>query len=181
MTKRQVQKKPLRPRSRNARSSAKAAHGVVKDNPEQGIDASAAALYDSLASIARQVRAADLPDGLSIERLRLLGTIRQCGPIRLTDLAARESLSLAATSRSVATFDESGLVRKKRGADDARSVRLTITKKGERTFIRGIRKFFLSWVNAVEQLEPGQFNSLIALMGKARSPGAENWDSAPRK
>lgn len=169
MAKRTARKRPKGKITRNGPLAGSTARRETAAKWGSDVDVSSAALYDALSSIARQVQAQELPYRLTIERLRILGTVRARGPICLTHLAEAESISLAASSRAATSLERGGYIQKSRAESDLRTVLLTITRNGERAFLAGIRAFFLNWVRAVENLNSEQFDSYDSLLHRARS------------
>jgi len=71
------------------------------------------------------------PSGLRVNQFALLRTLRRCGPMRITDLAARELIDRTALSRNLDPLVERGLVEVVRGRD-ARTREVALTAAGRR-------------------------------------------------
>lgn len=126
-------------------------------------------VYDAVARLARQLRSAQLPDGMTLERLSTLGAIRAREPVSLSDLAAMESVSAGAMSRSVAALEAQGLIARKQHAEDARTVLLTTTAKGERLFTRTLHDYISHLVETLGGMSEEQraaIQEILARVGK---------------
>lgn len=71
------------------------------------------------------------PSGLRLTQFALLRAVQRGGPIRISDLAARELLDRTALSRNLDPLIERGLVAAVRGRD-ARTREVAITAEGRR-------------------------------------------------
>lgn len=65
-------------------------------------------------------------------QLSAMVTIEEHGPLRLSDLARREAVSVPTMSRVLAALDEQGLVVRTPDPQDARGVLVTLSDEGER-------------------------------------------------
>ena len=116
----------------------------------------ATTVYDAVARLARQLRSAKLPTGLTIERLSTLGAIRANEPISLSNLAAMESVSVGAMSRSVTALETQGLVRRKTHAADGRAILLTSTARGKRVFTQALKDYVAHLVETLSSVGEDQ-------------------------
>ncbi len=71
--------------------------------------------------------------GLSPSQVSALVTVDECGPLRISTLATRESLSAPAATRVVATLEEAGLVTRCADPDDKRASLISLTRSGGET------------------------------------------------
>lgn len=135
----------------------------------------ATSIYDAVARLARQLRSAKLPRGLTLERLSTLGAISANEPISLSRLAAMESLSVGAMSRSVGALERQGLVRRKTQADDGRAVLLSTTAKGNRVFAQTLEDYVSHLVETLSTLSEDQRTAIHRILVRLEgfSPGAE--------
>jgi DNA-binding MarR family transcriptional regulator len=90
----------------------------------------------ALARLNRALRNADPSMELTESQLFTLGTLNAYGPLRLSDLAAREHVSAPTATRLVTSLEERGLVRRQSNPDDRRSSLLAATALGRRTLDR---------------------------------------------
>ena len=65
-------------------------------------------------------------------QLSAMVTVEEHGPLRLSELARREAVSVPTMSRVLAALDEQGLVVRTPDPQDARSVLVTLSDEGER-------------------------------------------------
>jgi len=99
--------------------------------PALGVE-DAQRLQQSLGRIARRMRSRT-SDGLTPSQLTCLGAIVALGPVRVSDVAAREGINPTALSRVLARLDESELIVRTPDPNDRRSAMLAATRKGRRT------------------------------------------------
>ena len=97
-------------------------------------------LHSMAIHLLRHARVADRETGLSPERLSLLSLLVYAGPHTLSQLALAEQVSRPAISRSVKALVEDGMVVRRRGTADRRSVTITATAKGRRLMEAGRRR-----------------------------------------
>ena len=71
--------------------------------------------------------------GLSPSQVSALVTVDECGPLRISTLATRESLGAPAATRVVATLEEAGLVTRCADPDDKRASLISLTRSGGET------------------------------------------------
>jgi DNA-binding MarR family transcriptional regulator len=74
--------------------------------------------------------------GLTPTRISLLNTIDMLGPLRLTELAAEESINPTMLSRIVADLGESGLIDRLQDPQDKRAALVTTTREGRKLIER---------------------------------------------
>lgn len=70
------------------------------------------------------------PAGVTLSQWKVLGTLWQDEPLRVTDLAARMRLDQAATSRLVARLERLGHLDRSPHPSDGRSTQLTLSEAG---------------------------------------------------
>jgi DNA-binding MarR family transcriptional regulator len=99
--------------------------------PSLGIE-DAQRLQQALGRIARRLRSRT-SDGLTPSQLTCLGAIVKLGPVRVSDVAAREGINPTALSRVIARLDEAELIVRTPDPNDRRSAMLAATRKGRRT------------------------------------------------
>ncbi len=80
----------------------------------------------------RALQAADRESGCSAAQLSALGVLIYLGVSTLSDLAARERISLPTASRIIDSLVKSGLVARQSDGSDRRAVQLRATERGKR-------------------------------------------------
>jgi DNA-binding MarR family transcriptional regulator len=78
------------------------------------------------------LRAAILPQGMSLTQASALATLRAEGPQRVTDLAAREGVRQPTCTSLVNVMEEQGWVRRREDVSDRRAVMVELTEAGHR-------------------------------------------------
>ena len=71
--------------------------------------------------------------GVSITQAYVLDALTVRGPMSLNDVAAELYVDKSTASRCVKVLEEKGLIRRRRDAEDARSIVLELTAAGRRT------------------------------------------------
>lgn len=97
-----------------------------------GLAESAARLRLAVSRLARSVRNHGSA-GLTASQLSALSTLEECGPIRLGDLAARESVGAPVVSRVIDSLEKLELVARVADARDGRACLIELTDAGRRT------------------------------------------------
>jgi DNA-binding MarR family transcriptional regulator len=121
-------------------------------------------LYRALARLIRWTRRTSVsPVGPGT--LAALGTISDCGPVRLGDLAQREGVTPATLSRIVAGLEEDGYIKRSVDPDDRRSTFVTATASGRRLVedVRALRAAAL--LDRLSRLDEDQRAALIGALG----------------
>jgi DNA-binding MarR family transcriptional regulator len=72
----------------------------------------------------------ETPREMSRSAAAVLGTLRDTGPRRITELATAEAVAQPSMTTLVARLERDGLVRRGADPDDARAVRVEITGEG---------------------------------------------------
>lgn len=137
------------------------ARGASHDGTPPQIDA--ARLRMALSRLNRALRRHGLA-GLTPTQLSALATVGQCGPLRLSDLAAAEGIAPSTLTRLVTALEDSGYVQRNAVPGDARSSLLVITPEG-RAVIDQIRQdSTLMLAGMLEQLTAGQRAAIAAAL-----------------
>lgn len=89
----------------------------------------------TIGRLARQLRQQTLGD-LTLTQWSALVTIEAHEPVRIGDLAERESVSAATATRVVALLEDRGLVQRSADVTDRRSWRVSLTDSGRRQLVR---------------------------------------------
>jgi len=98
------------------------------------------ALHSLCIHILRRASQADRESGLSAERLSILSVLTYVGPQSIGGLAEIEGVSAPAISRHVSELGKLGLTKSNREKRDARSVKVSITRKGMKLVEKGRRR-----------------------------------------
>lgn len=112
---------------------------------------------------------------------RLLSTIEDCGPARISDLAALDHCSQPTMTTQVRRLEDAGMVARTTDPNDARAVLIAITPRGVRTLAeaRATRAAVIDPLLA--RLDPGQRDTLaqavevlrdVLEVGAGPGPGA---------
>ena len=97
-------------------------------------------LHSAAIHVLRGVRKADARTGVSPARLSALSVLVFGGPMRMTDLARAEQVSVPTMSRLVAALESGGLVRRRDVSGDARASTLEATARGVKVMQDGRRR-----------------------------------------
>lgn len=89
----------------------------------------AARLFVSIGRLTRSVRRQG-PEGISHGEISALITLVRSGPLRLSELAAKEGVTAPSMSRIVADLTDKGYVRRERVAHDRRASLVIVTDEG---------------------------------------------------
>ena len=96
----------------------------------------AESLNERFARLNRQLRNAELPSGMTQERLSVLGTIAARGPMTVSALAENELVRPATMSRMISALVADGYVRRDHNQKDGRNVLISATARGRKEFAR---------------------------------------------
>lgn len=105
----------------------------------------------------------------------LLEHLDTLGALRVSDIAACHGVDVSSVTPRLKRLEQAGLVRRERGASDARSFLISITPEGARALaaIHGARRE--TFAAALDGVEPEQVAGAVAVMqrltaGLAREP-----------
>jgi len=142
---------------------------------------------DIVAALRRIVRAIDIHSkalaeacGLTGPQLAVLRALSRLGPTPISGLAKAVSLSQPTVSGIVARLESHGLVRRRRGNEDQRTVLVNVTPKGSRT-ISTAPSLLQDRVSAqLEQLEEWERTLILSTLQRlATMMDAEQLDASP--
>jgi len=108
------------------------------------------------------------PAGLRVTQFSLLRTLAAAGPLRISDLAARQLLDRTALSRNLDPLVEQGLVDIVCG-DDARTREAAITRKGKSTLRAATPYWARAQKEVAARLGRDKLDALIAVLGELES------------
>lgn len=133
---------------------------VVADDD---VTALAARLRLAVGRLNRRMRT-DARGSLPPLQMAALVTIAEHGPLRLSDLARREAVTVPTMSRVLSALDAEGLVARASDPQDARSVLIRISEEGERRLAeaRNLRTAFLA--RRLVRLDESQREALRAAL-----------------
>ena len=97
-------------------------------------------------------------------QLSAMVTVEEQGPLRLSELARREAVSVPTMSRVLTALDEQGLVVRTPDPQDARGVLVTLSDDGEQRLaqVRSHRTALVA--RRLERLDAAQRASLVAAL-----------------
>ncbi len=127
-------------------------------------------VHEAFSRLARRLRALELPYGLTNERLSTLATIRDNEPISVSALAEAEIVSLPTMSRMVAKLEDEGFVRRRDDKLDSRSVLISTTAKGRRTYLRATQQSLSQLKSTLNTLAPEQLAAIRTLLSSLDEP-----------
>lgn len=132
-------------------------------DPEDGLGELAARLRLVVGRLNRRIRI-DGHETIPPLQLSALVTVEQYGPLRLSDLARRESVTAPTMSRVLTALDEQGLVVRNPDPDDARGIRIVLSERGAAALhdVRSTRTALVA--RRLDRLEPAQRRALEAAM-----------------
>jgi DNA-binding MarR family transcriptional regulator len=129
------------------------------------IDADVTARFRiALARLNRRLRTADSAVELTESQLFTLGTIEVYGPIRLSDVAARERVSAPTATRLVTSLEERRLIRREINPDDRRSALLVITRLGQATLARARTSRTIELARRLDRLNQSELRRIATLL-----------------
>lgn len=118
------------------------------------------ALHSAAIRLLRGVRKEDVAARVGPARLSALSVLVFGGPMRLTDLARIEQVSVPTMSKIVAGLERGGLLRRTPDPDDARTARLEPTGRGVRLLEAGRRRRVNKIAAAVDELSASEVDTL---------------------
>ena len=125
------------------------------------------------------------PHALTGPDWRVLGFVRQYGPVRFADLAARTSLDKAQVSRTVKSLRERGLIAAEGDTGHAQRVVLELTPAGRRLHARILPQAARTQARMLRSLVPAEretlWKALHTLQAHAAEPTAAGETSASSK
>ena len=127
-------------------------------------------VHEAFSRLARRLRALDLPDGLTNERLSTLATIAAHEPISVSALAKAEIVSLPTMSRMVAKLEVEGFVKRREDKFDSRGVLVSTTAKGRVTYQRATQQSLTDLQDTLSTLKPEQLAAIRTLLSSLAGP-----------
>lgn len=101
---------------------------------------------------------------LSRSAASVLGTLRDAGPSRITELAAIEAVAQPSMTTLVGRLERDGLVTRSPDPEDARAVRVAITAEGLERLTRMRAQRAALMEAALAELEPGERAAVAAAL-----------------
>ncbi len=121
-------------------------------------------VHEAFSRLARRLRALDLPDGLTNERLSTLATVVAHAPISISAMAEVEIVSLPTMSRMVNALEAEGFVRRREDQFDSRVVLISSTAKGKRAYQRATQQSLNQLKGTLNTLAPEQLAAIRTLL-----------------
>jgi len=98
--------------------------------------------------------------GITGGQATILRLIQLNPELGASDLAAREGVSAPAMTRYLDRMEKAGLITRERSPDDARRVRLGVTKKGAKV-VQSVRRRRTAWLaERLDRLSPDELEQL---------------------
>ena len=126
--------------------------------------------HEAFSKLLRQLRALDLPYGLTDERLSALATVEAQEPIALSGLAETATVSLPTLSRMVAKLEAEGLVKRRQDKHGTRDILVSTTAKGREANQRATQQSLSHLLGAFSALEPEQLAAVRTLLSILDGP-----------
>lgn len=133
---------------------------------EPGLEDVAEGLQRSLSQLFSVLRRGDHPRAaatageLTLAQLSILVTLLETGPIRMTDLAARERVRTPTTTVAIRRLEKLGLVKRTRDPSDLRAVLVEITPKGHAEHREALTHRHAFLVDLLKQLNPADVRAI---------------------
>ncbi len=121
-------------------------------------------IHEAFSRLSRRLRALDLPDGLTNERLSTLASVRVHEPVSISALADAEIVSLPTMSRMVAALERERFVRRRENKSDGREVLISTTAKGKRAYRRATQRSLDQLTRTLSTLEAEQLSAISTLL-----------------
>ncbi|HSA39771.1 MAG TPA: MarR family transcriptional regulator [Mycobacterium sp.] len=110
-------------------------------------------------------RAASTAGELTLAQLSILVTLLEVGPIRMTELAARERVRTPTTTVAIRRLEKLGLVKRTRDPSDLRAVLVEITPKGHAEHRESLAHRHAALVELLNNLTPEEIDALDRAIG----------------
>jgi len=134
-------------------------------------------VVEAFSKLARELRALDLPFGLTSERLSALAAVEADEPIGLSALAETATVSLPTMSRMVDKLKAEGLVKCRQGKHGSREILVSTTAKGRRAYQRATQQSLFHLKDALSILEPERLAAIRTLLSTFDEPSVSEQDS----
>ena len=136
----------------------------MTESPSQVV-ALAAELQRILGKLITVVRRGDpnrasRPD-LTMSQISILLTLLDSGPIRMTELAARERVRTPTTTVAIGRMEKLGLVKRRRDPSDMRAVLVEVTPEGEVQYEDALQARRAYLVDLLDRLSEGERADLV--------------------
>jgi DNA-binding MarR family transcriptional regulator len=104
---------------------------MTRNSPSQ-LEDLARALFRSMRAVGTLRLSHYAPDVRDLDKAGLIALLRlaECGPVRISELAAHLTLDLSTVSRQVKALDDGGLIERHPDPEDKRATLLTATDRG---------------------------------------------------
>jgi len=127
-------------------------------------------VHDAFSRLSRRLRALELPDGLTNERLSTLATVAAREPISVSALAKAEIVSLPTMSNMAAKLEAEGLVKRVEDKLDRRGVLVSTTAKGRATYQRATQQSLSHLKGTLGAMQPEQLATIRTLLATLEEP-----------
>jgi DNA-binding MarR family transcriptional regulator len=123
-------------------------------------------LFEVFSMLGRRDPGGILPGDLTLAQLSILMTLQECGPMRMTALAAHQRVRTPTTTVAIRRLEKLGLVDRSRDPTDLRAVVVGITPHGHAMRCNALATRHLQFAAMLTTLSPEDHASL----NKALSP-----------
>ncbi|MGI8803982.1 MAG: MarR family winged helix-turn-helix transcriptional regulator [Solirubrobacteraceae bacterium] len=131
----------------------------------------AADLRAAVLGLARDLRNLAAEHSLTPTQTSVLGLLDRVGPLRASDIAAREGLNPTLVSRVLGGLEGAGHLTRRPDADDARAVRIDVSPSGRALAVE-IRDRRTGWLaERLAGLSGDEVDSLLAALPALRALG----------
>lgn len=136
----------------------------MSESPAQ-VEALAADLQRILGKLITVIRRGDpnrasRPD-LTLSQISILLTLLDSGPLRMTELAARERVRTPTTTVAIGRLEKLGLVKRRRDPSDMRAVLVEVTPEGQVQYQESLHARRAHLVDLLTRLSAGERADLI--------------------
>jgi DNA-binding MarR family transcriptional regulator len=140
-------------------------------------------IMDAIRKLVRVIRlsstASERALGLSSAQLYVLQKLAEGEPASLGELARRTLTDQSSVSVVVSKLAKAGLLTKKTSADDRRSVRISLTRRGEKIVATGREPFQKRLVGAIQKLPAARRRQLARALREMLQYAGLGGDPAP--
>ena len=129
-----------------------------------------------VAHLAHSLRRAAKPE-MSRAATSVLAHLRDAGPQRITDLAAREAVAQPSMTTLVSRLERDGLAERRADAADRRAVLVAVTPEGERVLAARRKERAAALAKRLERLDATEREALMAALPALKKLNTVSEDS----
>lgn len=113
--------------------------------------------------------------GLTPSQVSALATIEEYGPMRMSEIAARELIGASVATRVVANLEELGLVQRVTGSPDGRVSVIELSDAGRQTLLELWNERAAGLTARIERLQPEHAATLQAALPVLEALVRDHW------